>query len=73
LFPPEVRRTADRQFALLSLNPRHPSLHFKPIPGGWSARVTLNVRALARRRSDGTFVWFWIGSHDDYDKLIKQA
>jgi hypothetical protein len=35
----------------------------------WSARVTLNYRALAVRRPNG-FLWFWIGDHKNYDILI---
>jgi hypothetical protein len=33
-------------------------------------RVGLRYRALAVE-ADGSFVWFWIGSHADYDALIK--
>jgi hypothetical protein len=35
----------------------------------WSARVTLNYRALALKRPDG-FLWFWIGDHKTYEELI---
>jgi hypothetical protein len=35
----------------------------------YSARVGLDHRALAFDM-DGELVWFWIGSHDDYDKMI---
>src|SRR5882724_5162926 len=35
----------------------------------WSVRVGLRYRALAAE-VDGGHLWFWIGSHADYDKII---
>lgn len=69
---PEVQSQADRQFELLKQNSRHPSLHFKQVGKGryWSARVNKNHRALAIQKGD-TLVWFWIGSHDNYTKIIN--
>jgi len=55
---------------LLKSNPRHPSLHFKPVGQYWSVRVGLRYRALAVPVSEG-LVWFWIGTHAEYDRLIK--
>jgi hypothetical protein len=71
----EIRRRADRQFTLLKINPHHPSLQFKRIGERrgheiWSARATLNYRALAIKRSDG-YLWFWIGDHKTYSALIS--
>lgn len=68
--PAEVRSAADRCYELLKANPRHPSLHFKPVGRYWSVRVGVGHRALAVPCSDG-FVWFWIGSHATYDRLIR--
>jgi hypothetical protein len=75
LLPSEVRSRADKQFALLKTNSQHPSLHFKNVGDRhgvelWSARVTLNYRALALKRDYG-FLWFWIGNHTAYDTLIS--
>lgn len=36
----------------------------------YSARVGLGYRALAVRDGDDV-VWFWIGTHADYDQLIR--
>ena len=69
LLPPEIRTLADENFALLKRNPRHPSLHFKQIGRFWSVRVGLRYRALGIAAPDGV-VWFWIGNHKDYDRLI---
>jgi hypothetical protein len=67
--PEQVRRQADKSFALLKQNPDHPSLRFKKIGRRWSARVGRGYRALALE-VDGGFLWYWIGSHDEYDRLI---
>ena len=68
--PRDAQKRADKNFELLKANPRHPSLHFKKIGDLWSVRVGLQHRALARERSDGIY-WFWIGHHDEYDRLIE--
>jgi len=67
--PPEVQRLADENFALLKRDPSHPSLHFKKVGRFWSARVGRHYRAVAAQ--DGAnMIWFWIGRHDEYDRLI---
>ena len=68
--PAEVRELADKNFALLRQDPSHPSLRLKKIGSFWSARVGLRHRALARDRADG-LVWFWIGPHSEYDRLLS--
>lgn len=71
--PEEVQELADRKFELLKTNPRHPSLHFKKIGNKqrlWSVRIGLHYRALGREQSEG-IVWFWIGTHAEYDQLIS--
>ena len=67
--PTEVQRQADGAFQRLKADPRHPSLHFKKVGRLWSVRVGLRYRALAVEGPDG-LVWFWIGSHADYDRLL---
>ena len=63
--PAEVRAIADKNFALLKVNPRHPSLQFKKVGRYWSVRVGLHYRALASQ-VDGNMHWHWIGSHEEY-------
>ena len=68
--PEKTRALADKNFELLKDNPRHPSLQLKKVAADiYSAGVGLDHRALAFDM-DGELVWFWIGSHDDYDKMI---
>jgi hypothetical protein len=68
--PAEIRAAADKQFALLKSDSRHPSLHFKKVGSLWSARVGSQYRVLGKEIEDG-IVWFWIGSHADYDRLVR--
>lgn len=69
--PPEIKRLADKSFGLLKKNPRHPSLQFKKIGRFSSVRIGLFFRALAVEEGDD-IIWFWIGSHAEYDRLIGQ-
>lgn len=68
--PVEVQDLADRCYATLCDNPRHPSLHLKKVDDYWSVRVGLHYRALAIEDA-GDLVWVWIGTHAEYDELIK--
>jgi hypothetical protein len=73
--PVEIRKRADKQFSLLKADPQHPSLLVKKLGERhdrelWSARISLNYRALAIARQDG-YLWFWIGDHKTYDSLIS--
>lgn len=67
--PAEVRAVADKSFALLKADSRHPSLHLKKVGRFWSARVGLRHRVLAVEAPDG-LIWFWIGPHAEYDKIV---
>ncbi|MEY2864444.1 MAG: hypothetical protein RLY58_2151 [Pseudomonadota bacterium] len=68
--PIEIQQLADKNFLLLKANPSHPSLQFKKCGKVWSARVGLNYRAIASPIDQG-FLWVWIGSHAQYDKLLS--
>ena len=69
LLPASVQNLADRCFELLKRDSHHPSLHLKKVGRYWSARVGARYRAVGVESPDG-IVWFWIGSHADYNKLI---
>jgi hypothetical protein len=70
--PPEVQSVARANYELLKFDPRHPSLHFKRVGRYWSARVGASHRVLGVDSQIG-IVWFWIGPHEEYLRLIKQA
>ena len=68
-----VRASARKVYRFWATNPFHPSLHFKCIDseeGIWSIRVTRSYRALGVLEGD-TVTWFWIGSHDDYERFYS--
>ena len=67
--PEDIQARADKQYELFSSDPDHPSLHLKKIGAFWSVRVTDAYRALAFRDAS-EFTWFWIGSHDEYERII---
>jgi hypothetical protein len=67
--PTETRDLSDRAFERLKNDPRHPSLHFKRVGRYWSARVGARHRALAVE-IEGACLWFWIGTHAEYDRLL---
>ena len=71
--PESVQNQARKNYQLWRADPTHPSLHFKRIHGEdlYSVRVGLGWRAVGLVDGD-TIYWNWIGSHGDYDKLLKQ-
>jgi hypothetical protein len=69
--PAEIRRSAVKQYRLWLQNPRHPSLQFKKVNAFWSARITDDYRALGVMDGDDV-IWFWIGTHEEYERLIKR-
>ena len=68
--PGRVKIVADKNFALLKDTPKHPSLHFKRVGIYWSVRAGIDYRALAVP-VDGGVLWFWIGPHAEYDRLLR--
>ena len=72
--PRSVRRQAQQSYKLFSQNPNHPSLRFKKVHATdpiYAARININYRTLGIVDRE-EIVWFWIGSHAEYDKLLDQ-
>ena len=70
--PPDVQREAKRAYNVFQANPAQLVLQFKKLEGEdniYSARIGLGYRALAVRKADHV-VWYWIGSHSEYDRLV---
>ena len=73
--PEEVRQQARRAYQQFKHDPWHRSLRFKQVhsPLIYSVRLSKGYRAVGKRDQDGKgILWFWIGSHADYDQLLKQ-
>ena len=72
--PVRVQRHAKQAYRLFQENHSHPGLQFKqvlPNPPTYSVRVGLHHRAIGALR-EGAIVWYWIGSHADYDKMLER-
>lgn len=70
--PAHVIQQARDAYELFQDNPSHPGLHFKKVhsdPPIYSARVGIGYRAVGVLDGD-TVIWFWIGSHAEYDRLL---
>ena len=72
--PDPIQGQARNAYRIFQQNPHHPSLHFKqvhPTRPIYSVRISLAYRALGVCEGD-QIVWFWIGSHDEYDRLVSR-
>lgn len=72
--PSAIQLKAREAYAQWSANPSHPSLRFKKIHDRlpiFSARIDRGWRAVGVLEGD-ELIWFWIGSHADYDDLVAQ-
>ena len=67
--PKNIQDSAKENFELLKKNPKHPSLHLKPVGKFWSVRISRNYRSLGFKDGDD-IIWVWIGNHDEYKKLL---
>ena len=70
--PVEVQTLAKKSYRLMVREPKHPSVHLKKVGQFWSARIGLDHRAVAREVDDG-LLWFWIGPHDEYNRLVRRS
>ncbi len=70
--PEAVQRQARRSYQLFLQNPYHPSLNFKKVDTAnnfYSVRIGLGHRAMGQMQGSD-LVWFWIGPHSEYDRLV---
>ncbi len=68
--PEKIQARARKQYLLWLEDPSHPSIRFKKVGDYWSARVTGSYRAVGILDGD-TVVWFFIGTHAEYDRLLS--
>lgn len=70
--PKNVRELADKKFHLFTQDPFHPSLGLQQKGEVWTVDVGRSYRAIALRQGKD-FHWFWIGSHEAYNKLLNRV
>jgi hypothetical protein len=71
--PADTQERARKAYLFWRADPAHPSLHFKRVDAGdpiYSIRISIDYRALGLLEGD-TVTWFWIGHHDEYERLLK--
>ena len=72
----DIRTKALKSFVNWKNDSSHPGLFFKLVDSEvnmWSVRVDLDYRALCMKTvldGETMYVWFWIGPHDEYERLI---
>jgi hypothetical protein len=73
--PQRIIKLSDLKFDQFCENPTHPSLRSHPLgddgrgrhrPGSVSVAINMQYRAIYVVDGD-TNVWYWVGSHNDYD------
>ena len=75
--PESIQQLAEAAFRMFLEDPSHPSLRHHALKdsnkgqhraGSFSVSITMRYRAIYVRDGD-TNVWYWIGSHADYDNF----
>ena len=72
--PAKIQRQVKSAYQKFQQNPAHLSLQFKQIHQTkpiYSVRINRDYRVVGIK--DGNeIIWFWVGSHSDYDKLLSR-
>jgi hypothetical protein len=72
--PLSIQRQTIKTYKLWQQDPYHHSLQFKRVSQQqsiYSVRISLNYRCLGLLDSDHIY-WYWIGTHDEYDDLLRR-
>jgi len=71
--PPGIQAKAPAAYKIWTQNPAHPSLRYKKVHSTlpiYSVRIDRDWRAVGTLQQ-GAMVWFWIGPHDEYERLLS--
>ena len=72
--PIRIKRMAKEAYKQFQTNPYYPSLNFKQVHSTrpiFSVRITKDYRAVGIIQGED-IIWFWIGSHLEYNNILKQ-
>ena len=72
--PINIRQQAKEAYRLFREDSRHPSLRFKKVHDTepiYAVRININYRAVGVV-GGGEIIWFWIGPHTEYEKLLGE-
>lgn len=71
--PRGIQQRAREAYKRFQEDTSHPSLQFKRLNTShplWSVRITGSYRAVGVRKSTDEIIWFFIGTHADYERLL---
>ena len=71
--PKNIQRQARKAYRKFEDSPDYPGLHFRKIHTRreiYSVRISQSYRALGIIQDD-EIIWFWIGSHAEYNQILK--
>jgi len=71
--PKNIRAQARSAYRRFQMNPHHKGLHFKKVHHTrpvYSARINDDYRVVGIVQGD-EIAWFWIGKHEEYERLLK--
>lgn len=72
--PGTIKKQAKEAYKQFQEDPYYPSLHFKQAHSTrpvFSVRTTKDYRAVGIIQGED-IIWFWIGTHSEYNKILKQ-
>lgn len=72
--PIRIKNQARKNYKLWEKDNNHPGLDFKLVGNRkpiYSARISIGWRALGIKNGN-EIIWFWVGSHTDYERLLKK-
>lgn len=70
--PKPIQQQTKEAYKQFKQDPYYPSLRFKRVHSTkpiYSVRINVEYRAVGIQH-ENEILWFWIGSHDDYSKLL---
>ncbi len=71
--PEQVKIQVTQTYRRWVKEPFYPSLHFKKVHSQepiWSVRVGMHYRVVGVKY-DERMIWFFVGTHAEYDQLLK--
>jgi hypothetical protein len=74
LLPDGIQKRARAAYERFRENPQHPGLEFKKVHRNrpvYSARINDDYRVVGIMDGED-IVWFWVGKHEEYERLLKQ-
>jgi len=76
--PKRIQELASKAFRKFTIDPTAKGLRSHPlkdtgkgkhVPGSVSVSITMDYRAIYYVDENNTNIWYWIGSHADYDQF----